>query len=353
MASQLQLAQAEGLCLRYPENLGLHREVSFESAVNMLLRAIQMATTMPFTWGFIDKPPEGQAILIFIPNHSPFPNDGIRYLEQEVKYSIPAGMRELEIHEAKFGFAPGVDQTAWRVRRRFRLTKGGHPQLHFMHYSRGQAIPVPQQLMNQPIRVYPLRPVSEPAVFVCGDKAGQKVYPPGVAQAPNVGMGIGMGMGMNMQQQAMLAQQNSSMEMLERKRERERVRDRGAVMAARPPPRIEEEDSGDEIDMISTKALALTRYRRNHDIMNAVFKHAAYEGKHTPTPPPPYSIFNKAELEEKTNQLSAEIAALKARAVERNAAKALAEQERLQQKAALTFDLGDVSMENLSDSIVV
>ncbi len=36
---------------------------------------------------------EGQAILIFIPNHSPFPNDGIRYLEQEVKYSIPAGMR--------------------------------------------------------------------------------------------------------------------------------------------------------------------------------------------------------------------------------------------------------------------
>lgn len=173
MATQLQLAQAEGLCLRYPENLGLHREVSFESAVNMLLRAIQMATTMPFTWGFIDKPPgmfylmlchffsillmsEGQAILIFIPNHSPFPNDGIRYLEQEVKYSIPAGMRvslcqsfvaqcvrpsqELEIHEAKFGFAPGVDQTAWRVRRRFRLTKGGHPQLHFMHYSRGQAI---------------------------------------------------------------------------------------------------------------------------------------------------------------------------------------------------------------------
>lgn len=87
--------------------------------------------------------------------------------------------------------------------------------------------------MNQPIRVYPLRPVTEPAVFVCGDKAGQKVYPPGVAQPPNVGMGIGMGMGMNMQQQqAMLAQQNNGMEMLERKRERERVRDRGAVMAA-------------------------------------------------------------------------------------------------------------------------
>ncbi|KAG7445710.1 uncharacterized protein BT62DRAFT_981111 [Guyanagaster necrorhizus] len=353
MASQLQLAQAEGLCLRYPENLGLHREVNFDSAVTMLLRAIQMATTMPFTWGFIDKPQEGQVILIFIPNHSPFPNDGIRYLEQEVKYNIPAGMRELEVYEAKFGFAPGVDQTAWRVRRRYRLTKGGHPQLILMHYSRGQPIAVPPQFLNQPIRVYPLRPVTEPAVFVCGDKTGQKVYPPGMAPGPNVGMGMGMGIGMNMQQQAMLAQQNNNMEILERKRERERARERGASMAPRPPPRVEEEDSGDEIDMISTKALALTRYRRNHDIMNAVFKHAAYGGKYTPTFPPPYSIFNKTELEDKTNQLSAEIAALNARAIERNAAKALAEQERLQQKAALAFDLGDASMENLSDSIVV
>ncbi len=110
MATQLQLAQAEGLCLRYPENLGLHREVSFESAVNMLLRAIQMATTMPFTWGFIDKPPgmfylmlcpfllyltyvRGPGHSYLHPNHSPFPNDGIRYLNKKLNtlYQLACG----------------------------------------------------------------------------------------------------------------------------------------------------------------------------------------------------------------------------------------------------------------------
>jgi hypothetical protein len=34
-------------------------------------------------------------------------------------------------------------------------------------------------LAVQPVRPYPLRPVSEPAVYVMGDKLGQKVYPPG------------------------------------------------------------------------------------------------------------------------------------------------------------------------------
>ena len=32
----------------------------------------------------------------------------------------------------------------------------------------------------------------------------------------------------------------------------------------------------DELDHISTRSLALARYKRNHDIMNAVFMHAAF-----------------------------------------------------------------------------
>lgn len=40
--------------------------------------------------------------------------------------------------EVKFGFVPGQDTTAYRVRRRFRLLKGGHLQLVLIHYSRGQ-----------------------------------------------------------------------------------------------------------------------------------------------------------------------------------------------------------------------
>ena len=49
-------AQAEGLCLRYPEPLGLHAQISHENAVNMLLRAIQLSQHTPFVWGYIDKP---------------------------------------------------------------------------------------------------------------------------------------------------------------------------------------------------------------------------------------------------------------------------------------------------------
>ncbi len=41
--------------------------------------------------------------------------------------------------EVKFGFIPGIDSMAYRVRRRYRLQKGGHPQLVLVHYSRGQA----------------------------------------------------------------------------------------------------------------------------------------------------------------------------------------------------------------------
>jgi hypothetical protein len=49
--------QAEGLCLRYPDNLGVHQTVTHEDAVNMLLRSIRMSNQVPYSWGYIDKPP--------------------------------------------------------------------------------------------------------------------------------------------------------------------------------------------------------------------------------------------------------------------------------------------------------
>lgn len=142
-------ARADGLCLRYPENLGLHQSLTYETAVTMLTKAFAVSHQVPFSWGYIDRPGEGQVFLIFIPPQSSFPNDGIRYQEPETRYSIPAGSssRELEITESKFGFVPShaptgymsPDTNAWRVRRRYRMTKGGHPQLVLVHYSRGVA----------------------------------------------------------------------------------------------------------------------------------------------------------------------------------------------------------------------
>lgn len=74
--------------------------------------------------------------------------------------------------------------------------------------------------MNQPVRTYPLRVFNEPAVYVVGDKAGQKVYPPGAGPQTGGMGGMPMGMGFN-SQQAMVARQNSDMALLERRREQE------------------------------------------------------------------------------------------------------------------------------------
>lgn len=50
-------------------------------------------------------------------------------------------IQEIEISEVKHGFVPNSqDTTAWRVRRRYCLHKGGHPQLVLVHYTRGPAI---------------------------------------------------------------------------------------------------------------------------------------------------------------------------------------------------------------------
>jgi len=130
-------------------------------------------------------------------------------------------------------------------------------------------------------------------------------------------MGGGIGM------RDVLAQQNRDMEALERRgRERARGMPPGAgpqsvgvpggapgMQQQRPVggPRLDDDDSADEIDQISTRSLALTRYKRNHELMNEVFMYAAF-GDPTKTitdrsaaaaVTTPYSIFNTEKMEEK------------------------------------------------------
>ncbi|KAG2104263.1 hypothetical protein BD769DRAFT_1676246 [Suillus cothurnatus] len=74
-----------------------------------------------------------------MPNPSQPLNDGIRWQDQECRCTIPVqrGTRELEVAEVKFDFIPNSQDTAaWRMRRRYRLHKDGHPQVVLIHYSR-------------------------------------------------------------------------------------------------------------------------------------------------------------------------------------------------------------------------
>jgi hypothetical protein len=92
-----------------------------------------------------------------------------------------------------------------------------------------QRLAIPPPLQAQPVRQYPLRQHNEPAVFVLGERQGQRVPPSGPVggMPPNVGgvgggMGMGVGVGGRADAQAMLAQQNREMEALERRSQRER-----------------------------------------------------------------------------------------------------------------------------------
>ncbi|KAM6494099.1 hypothetical protein JOM56_010460 [Amanita muscaria] len=302
------MSTTETPCLRYPESLGMQREISIEFAVNMLTRGINMAQTVPFSWEYVDKPADGALLLLFIPPQNPYPNDGIRYLEAEAKYTVPVGppnTRELEVCEQKFGFLPGGQETmASRIRRRFRFIKGGPSQLVLVHYTRSQAIPIPASILNQAVRPYPLPMINQPPVFVLGEKAGQKAFPPGAAPMhgggpPGGGQPMPPGM-MPFSPQAMVAQQNANMELIERRREREQRAREAAVPVSRRP-RAEDDDSADESEQISTRSLATTRYRRNHELMSEVFMYAAFgdKVKSESLSKAPYSVFDKTELESK------------------------------------------------------
>ena len=77
-----------------------------------------------------------------------------------------------------------------------------------------------------------------------------------------------------------------------------------------------EDASDDETDQISTRTLALARYKRNHELMSDVFRQAAFGEFWTPfsyprhlffvagdkstAPKSPYSIFDKETLETQT-----------------------------------------------------
>ncbi|TFK20615.1 hypothetical protein FA15DRAFT_673355 [Coprinopsis marcescibilis] len=321
MALSLTQAQAEGFSLHFPENLGQAPNVTVETAVNMLQRATSSAQNVPFRWQYIDKPHEGQLALLFLPQNLPFPNDGIRWQEAESTMTMNvAPGRELEVTEARSGFIPGSqDQNAWRLRRRYRLLRGGHSALVLVHYTRGQPAPIIPALMNQPVRSYPLRTVPEPPRFVIGEKAGTKIYPPQQSNMPHP-----QSTGFVSHPAQAILNQNHAMEQLERKREQQREKERSAARersgSTGGRPNVDD-GSDDETDQIATRTLALARYKRNHELMSDVFRQAAF-GDKSITPKSPYSIFDKETLEGQTARLQADIERLQRKGEERRAARA-------------------------------
>jgi len=136
---------------------------------------------------------------------------------------------------------------------------------------------------------------------------------------------------------AMVAQQNHQMENMEQRRQLERAASMGSSAQAQAQPRVEE-DSDDELDAISTRSLALTRYKRNHDLMNEVFIHAAFGEKNPPPRESPYAVFKASELDEKIAKLREELAVLEQKGTSRH-------EIRGRDLDTSIAEIGDVSME--------
>ncbi|KAJ1309725.1 hypothetical protein OPQ81_006490 [Rhizoctonia solani] len=264
--------------LRCTHHFGVKPSLTFEEATQFLHQLCQGAgANLTYSWQFIDRPSEGD-IYVYFQVSAPTPLiDGIQYLDNETTYRPSP---DLEVHEVRFGFIPGVgEKEASRVRKRYRLVHGGHPSIVLVHYTKGLAKPVPPT-MNMPIRNYPLPIINEPPMYVIGEKSGQRVMAPNAAQ---------------------LASQQQQLDALAASR-----RQAGGLQ---PQIRRQDDDSDEESNRVSTRALAVTRFKRNHELLAEIFAvNAVANVKGVPSP---YEKVDKAELEAKLEQANRELAELR------------------------------------------
>ena len=62
MASPQQIG--DGLCLRFSGDIQPQPALTMEMAVNLLIRGTQASLQLPYTWGYVDRPPGTPPLLL-------------------------------------------------------------------------------------------------------------------------------------------------------------------------------------------------------------------------------------------------------------------------------------------------
>ncbi|KAF8758894.1 hypothetical protein RHS01_02516 [Rhizoctonia solani] len=227
--------------LRCTHHFAARPSLTFEEAIQFLHQLCSgPGANLTYSWQFIDKPSEGD-ICVYFQVSAPTPLiDGIHYLDNETTYR-PS--QELEVQEVRFGFIPGIgEKEAGRVRTAKRAFASND---------------------ERTIRNYPLPIINEPPMYVVGEKSGQRVMAPNAVQ---------------------LANQQQQLDALAASR-------RHAGM--QPQARKQDDDSDEESNRVSTRALAVTRFKRNHELLAEILLLMPR------AVPSPYEKTDKAELEAK------------------------------------------------------
>ncbi|KAF9935135.1 hypothetical protein FBU30_007514 [Linnemannia zychae] len=294
-------------------------------ATELLDRAWHMLSQgqISFSFNYIDKPKEGSGFFLKVqPDEGVIaPHDGFQYMDDEVSYGYPGDAR-LSITERSQGFAPG-DQYTHIIRRRYTLTQPGRDTLAFLHYAKAdlnRSVVVDARRARTPARQYPLKPI--PGILggpvPMPQQQPQQGYPQGYRPqqappkiaSPYAGSPIngspaspqqapgnygrfaavpapvpGLPAGQTGPQR--LASVNSGAygnQRHEKKSSHKKHQQQhqqpqmtpqqhAHVLAQQQAQAQEdaEEPSGDELDFLTTKDVAVARYKRNHDYIAEVF----------------------------------------------------------------------------------
>ncbi|KAG9071496.1 hypothetical protein KI688_005708 [Linnemannia hyalina] len=295
-------------------------------ATELLDRAWHMLSQgqISFSFNYIDKPKEGSGFFLKVqPDEGVMaPHDGFQYMDDEVAYGYPGDPR-LSITERSQGFATG-DQYTHIVRRRYTLTQPGRDTLAFLHYAKAElsrSVVVDARRARTPVRQYPLKPIPGiPGPVPVPQQPPQQGYPQGYRpqQAPPKMASPYAGSPINgspaSPQQApgnygrfsavpapvpgppggqagpqRLASVNpgaygsqrhekkSSHKKHQQQQQHQQPQmtpqQHAQVLAQQQAQAQEdaEEPSGDELDFLTAKDVAVARYKRNHDYIAEVF----------------------------------------------------------------------------------
>ncbi|KAG0249658.1 hypothetical protein BG011_009047 [Mortierella polycephala] len=293
-------------------------------ATDLLDKAWGMLTQgrISFSYNYIDKPKEGSGFFLKVqPEEIMMPHDGYQYMDDEVTYNYPSDNR-LSITERSQGFAHG-DQYTHIVRRKYTLVQSGREPLAFLHYSKAdvsRTVVVDGRRAKTPARQYPLKPIpgsgmpqpQPPPPQQQQQQQQQQVYqqgyrpqqppkmagpyggspiagPPASPQQGNYGRfgavpaPIAAPPGQQQPQRMQPVnpgpygnqrhEKKSSHKKHQQQKQQLTPQQQAQVLAQQQAQAQEdaEEPSGDELDFLTARDVAIARYKRNHDYIAEVF----------------------------------------------------------------------------------
>ncbi|KAG4086787.1 hypothetical protein H8356DRAFT_1059640 [Neocallimastix lanati (nom. inval.)] len=297
---------------------------------DLLMSACSVFNKINFEPVYVDKPKEGSIFLILIPKNDEniidIPSDGYGWMDDEnlIKTFSVDNDKKVECYERRLGFAQG--QLYCTIsRRRFRLRSHNFPMIELLQYVKlHENVPViPAQIKVQPQNIR----------LVAG-------YPPQPQQQPQPQPQPQQQQQQQMQQQQyqMQQQQQHQHQQQQQQQYKQNMNQMNKPMMqqqpqippqqnySRPhtphrkktnsnPYRYDDEESGDELDVLQARDISIGRYRRNHDYMSEILSPYNIDSIE---PPEIIDINNRENLSNELEKLTKEIEILENDMMENN-----------------------------------